>query len=466
MEVLLTHAYYLQRDLHEQAIMKPYPPLGLLYISAWLEKFNIVHEVYDSTFHQPNDQYQFILQHKPKIIGIYTNLVSKIEVIRLMKFIRQDDTLANALIVLGGPDVSYNVENYLHCGADVLVIGEGEQTFVEVVLAWQNNPQVNFTGIAGIAFRNPEGLIEKTPARSKLKDLDQLPWPNRKKIDLSTYLDAWKKHHGKHSITISTQRGCPYTCRWCSVAVYGQSYRRRSPVQVVQEMLHLKEIYQPDQVWFVDDVFTISHRWLEEFNHEVHQHAAVIPFECITRADRLNEQVLRLLKTSGCFRVWIGAESGSQTILDAMDRRVQATYVQDMIRTAKNIGLETGTFIMLGYPGETEQDILMTRDHLLLAQPDLFTITIAYPIKGTPLYDSTERTHQKNLERTTTTDRDIDFKRTYARPYYTFALIWISHTMALSKLNSKGYRFSFKYLTHLGKWVTARLLMHLIKLTS
>lgn len=466
MEVLLTHAYYLQRDLHEQAIMKPYPPLGLLYISAWLEKFNIFHEVYDSTFHLPADQYQFIRQHKPKIIGIYTNLVNKIEVIRLITFIRQSDVLANTFIVLGGPDVTYNVENYLSHGADVLVIGEGEQTFVEVVLAWQNNPQANFTGIAGIAFRNQEGLIEKTPPRPKLKDLDQLPWPNRKKINLSSYLDLWKKHQGKHSVTISTQRGCPYTCRWCSVAVYGQSYRRRSPAQVVQEMLHLKEVYQPDQVWFVDDVFTISHRWLEDFNHEVQKQSAMIPYECITRADRLNEQVLRLLKTSGCFRVWIGAESGSQTILDAMDRRVQATDVQNMIRTAKNIGLETGTFIMLGYPGETEQDIHLTRDHLLLAQPDLFTITITYPIKGTPLYQQTEGMHQKNLDWTTTTDRDIDFKRTYRRAYYTWAIIWINHTMALSKLKLTGTRFNLNYLTHLGKCVTARLLMYLIKMTS
>ena len=135
-------------------------------------------------------------------------------------------------------------------------------------------------------------------------------------INIQKYLDTWKTNHGKSSMTISTQRGCPYTCKWCSTAVYGQSYRRRPAHLVVEEMKMLKEKYNPDAIWFVDDVFTVSHKWLTEFHSEITKKNAIIPFECITRAERLNDEILQLLKEIGCFRIWIGAESGSQKIID------------------------------------------------------------------------------------------------------------------------------------------------------
>lgn len=465
MEVLLTHAYFLKRDERENAVMKPYPPLGLLYISAWLDKFNLAHEIYDTTFQQPEHQRQFILHQRPIIIGIYTNLMTKVEVIRLIKFIRESPDLSRTLIVLGGPDVTFNVDNYLLHGADVLVLGEGEQTFLEVVQSWRQDHGLRFSEVPGIAFYQQDGTILKTPPREKIKDLDDLPRPNRHKINIADYLDSWKNHHGRTSLSISTQRGCPYTCRWCSVAVYGQSYRRRSPQAVVQEMLHMKQTYQVDQLWFVDDVFTISHRWLEEFKEEVITQNALIPFECITRADRLSDNVIKVLKACGCYRVWIGAESGSQAILDAMDRRVNADYVREMIQIAKKNGLETGTFIMLGYPGETDFDVRLTLDHLVKAQPDWFTITITYPIKGTSLDEATKNLQNHKLAWSASTDRDVELTRTYPRWYYTWAIIWINHTMALHKMSSSGSRFSINFLIHLGKSTVARLLMYVIKMT-
>src|SRR5690606_15878093 len=150
-----------------------------------------------------------------------------------------------------------------------------------------------------------------------------------------------------------TQRGCPYTCKWCSTAVYGQSYRRRSPQNVVQELKEIYQNYNPNAIWFVDDVFTVSHKWLNEFAQTLQHNQLTIKFECITRADRLNIEVLQTLKKAGCFRVWIGAESGSQKIIDAMDRRVDVQQVREMIQEAQKLGIQAGTFIMLGYPGET-----------------------------------------------------------------------------------------------------------------
>jgi radical SAM superfamily enzyme YgiQ (UPF0313 family) len=143
----------------------------------------------------------------------------------------------------------------------------------------------------------------------------------------------------------------------------------------------------------------------------------------------MNEEVILKLKASGCFRVWIGAESGSQKIIDLMDRRVEVGQVRDMIRLARHHGLQAGTFIMVGYPGETKEDIFETVHHLKSAEPDLFTITVTYPIKGTPLYAEVEDRFVQQLEWESSTDRDIDFKRTYNRRYYDYAIEMINNEM-------------------------------------
>ncbi len=291
--------------------------------------------------------------------------------------------------------------------------------------------------INGIAYRKKKETI-KTSSRQKLKDLSELPLPNRAGIDLQKYLEVWKKRHGKNTISVSTQRGCPYTCKWCSTAVYGQSYRRRPAKKVVEELLMLRKEYNPDSIWFVDDVFSVSHKWIREFHAEVTQKNAIIPFECITRAERLNDEILQLLKEAGCFRIWIGAESGSQRIIDKMDRRVDVNVVRDMIQKTNNYGIETGTFIMVGYPTETESDIYETIHHLKISNPSQFTITIAYPIKGTSLYTETKQDFTKQLTWNNSTDRDIDFKRKYKRKYYDYAVRKIVNEVNYHKEITKG----------------------------
>ncbi|WNM19369.1 B12-binding domain-containing radical SAM protein [Flavobacterium capsici] len=432
MNILFTHAYYLSDDPKEQKIMKPYPPLGLLYVSGYLKSKNIDNDVFDTTFSNQAEQLKFILEKKPKIICIYTNLMTKIEVIKLIKILKTEK-YSFQKIVLGGPDLTYNVENYLKAGADFLVIGEGEETTFELYNAIVNN--YNFNEIDGIAFLE-NGTIVQTKPRTKFKELDQLPLPNRKAINMQNYLDTWKTNHGQSSMTISTQRGCPYTCKWCSTAVYGQSYRRRPANQVAEEMKMLKEKYNPDAIWFVDDVFTVSHKWLLSFKEEVLKQETIIPFECITRAERLNDEILQLLKDVGCFRIWIGAESGSQTIIDAMDRRVDVNQVKKVIQDTNAIGIETGTFIMLGYPGETEKDITETIQYLKDANPTLYTITIAYPIKGTSLYNEIEHKITQQPDWETSTDREIDFARTYSRKYYQYAVSKVVNEVEFHKAKS------------------------------
>jgi len=445
MSIVLTHAYYLFEDEKEQKIMKPYPPLGLLYVSAYLNQNGIENNVYDSTFYSFDEQLTFIEEKQPKVISIYTNLMTKLNVIKLIHVLTSNEKYGSPKIVLGGPDITYNVENYLQLNVDFLVIGEGEETMSELYNAIVDKQPYN--KIQGIAYQE-DGQIIKTPPRIKIKDVSELPTPNRAAIPVEKYLETWKTHHGQSSMTVSTQRGCPYTCKWCSTAVYGQSYRRRPANLVAEELKSLKDTYNPDSIWFVDDVFTVSHKWIKSFHEEVLKQNAIIPFECITRAERLNDEILQLLKEAGCYRIWIGAESGSQKIVDAMDRRVDINVVKSAIQKTNALGMETGTFIMLGYPGEDEEDINKTVKYLKAANPTHFTITIAYPIKGTSLYNEIEDKITIQPDWNSSTDRDIDFKRAYKKTYYNYALKYVINEVNHQKQKQKGnYMQAFKMKT-------------------
>ncbi|MCY7411010.1 MAG: B12-binding domain-containing radical SAM protein, partial [Chitinophagales bacterium] len=398
LKILFTHAYFLEEDVNEQKILKPYVPLGILSISAYLQEHGFENEVYDSTFSSFQKLAEHLFETKPNVIGIYTNLMTKLNVIKLLHFIKQN--IPTTKIILGGPEVTHHAEKFLKQGADVIVIGEGEQTMLELCAAVsdtcvsneaegvsdtitnpiKNNFNEAINSITGIAFLDSKNELIKTPPREKIKDISTLPFPNRKKVNLQLYFDAWKNKHCASAISVSTMRGCPYTCKWCSRAVYGESYRRRSAAKVAQEIELLQREYSFDTIWFVDDVFTISHKWLKEFYNELNHRKISVRYECITRADRMNEEVIQLLKDSGCFRVWIGAESGSQKVIDAMDRRVDVEQVSEMIRLSKKNGIEAGTFIMLGYPGEDDEDVKQTLQHLKNSDPDYYTITVAYPI--------------------------------------------------------------------------------------
>lgn len=438
MNIVFTHGYFIAEDAKEQEIMRPYVPLGILYISAWLQKHGYDNQVFDSTFSTFEKQKEFILQNKPHVLALYTNLMTKLNVLRTIQFVRSQPELAHTKIILGGPEVRNHVDKFLQHGADYIVLGEGEESMLELVTFIDGKTTASLGEIAGIAYLKEEQTVYNAE-RAKLKNLDELPMPNRTKVNMQLYFDAWKARHGTNAISLNTMRGCPYSCKWCSRAVYGQSYRRRSAKHVVDEMEWISNNYNVDSIWFVDDVFTVSHKWLKEFREELSSRNIHVPFECITRADRMSEEVIRDLKASGCFRVWIGAESGSQKVIDLMDRRVDVNQVREMIRMSQANGIQAGTFIMVGYPGETQEDIFETVTHLKESNPDLFTITVAYPIKGTPLYQEVENVFIEDLPWETSTDRDIDFERTYSRKYYNHAVQHIINEVNAFKAFKTGH---------------------------
>ena len=439
--------------------MRPYVPLGILCISAYLEEHGFDNVVFDSTFSTFEKLKQHLLSDPPDVIGIYTNLMTKLNVLRIIRFMKQHEKLLQAKIILGGPEVRHHVPHFLNAGATVLVLGEGEQTMLDLVRYYHGAAGMKLEEIQGIAFQQQGGDIIRSVPRTNIRHIEGLPFPNRKKVNLQLYFDAWKNKHGESAVSVSTMRGCPYTCKWCSRAVYGQSYRRRTAAQVVAELAFIQGNYDVDTIWFVDDVFTISHQWLREFTTELRQQRIAIRYECISRSDRMNEEVIRLLKESGCFRIWIGAESGSQKVIDAMDRRVEVKQVQEMIQMSKKYGLQAGTFIMVGYPGETDDDVRLTLEHLKKADPDHYTITVAYPIKGTPLYEEVQSSFIEHLPWESSTDRQLDFRRTYSRKYYDYAVRWIYNEMALHRLQHSNPSSLAKAVVYKLKSLATRRLM-------
>jgi radical SAM superfamily enzyme YgiQ (UPF0313 family) len=231
-------------------------------------------------------------------------------------------------------------------------------------------------------------------------------------------VETWRTHHGSGSVNFITARGCPFRCNWCSHQVFGQSHRRRDPALVVDEVEWLLHRYSPDMIWVSDDVFTINHAWLRSYTAEMRRRSLRIPFECISRADRLNDEMLDLLAELGCFRIWIGSESGSQRILDAMDRGVKIEQVQNAVRMSRERGIQSGMFLMWGYEGEELDDIEATIRHVSTSQPDIFFTTVSYPIKGTPYYNRVSDRLVQLEPWGKTSDRELTVKGRHTKRFY------------------------------------------------
>lgn len=458
MKVLLSHGYYLHEDETENKVMMPYPPQGLLHIAAYLENNGMPCTVYDSTFSSFDRFCSFLETGQPQYLGLYVNLMTRPNILRIIDFVKKSEKYGSVNVILGGPDVKHHKEKYLEKGADYCITGEGEEAFFHLVTALEKGGQVEFPGIS---WRDGDNEIHTTGDPVLVDDIDTLPFPDFDMINIEEYFKTWKEHHGYTSLTVSTMRGCPYTCRWCSKAVFGGTYRRRSPLPVVRELSHLLEKYAPERFWMVDDVFTISKEWLREFAEALKKSGTRIRYECISRADRLDMETMELLRHTGCFRLWIGAESGSQDVLDLMDRRVDARQVRDVIKMAREAGMEAGTFLMLGYPGETEKDILETAEHLKEALPDLFTITMTYPIPGTELYTEVEKAGIRVPgEWGCYTDREIEYERPYSTRYYGHAIRFIHHYVMSERTRTEG-----KTIRSLKHAAIARLSQTLMRLT-
>lgn len=417
MDFLLTHGYFLYEDPKELQIMKPYVPLGILYLASHLRAKGFGVEVFDTTFSSRAELFKLLQSEPPSVLGIYANLMTRPNVLEILRVAKE----AGWKTVVGGPEPAAYIAEYLDAGADVVVIGEGEITVEELLPALQAGSARSLEQIQGIAYRCDDGSICRTAPRIQIADLDGQPWPSRESVSIERYLETWREHHGAGSVAMITARGCPFHCNWCSHAVYGKTHRRRKPAGVVDELEWILNRYHPDMLWMADDVFTIHPGWLMQFAAEMQRRGLKIPFECISRADRMSPEVIDTLAELGCFRVWIGSESGSQKILDAMQRGVTLEQVRNAVQRSKARGIQTGMFLMWGYEGEEMEDILATVVHARRCDPDIILTTVAYPIQGTPYYDQVASRVVPQKSWAEGSDRDFAIRDRHSRRFYQFA---------------------------------------------
>lgn len=439
MDLLLTHAYFLGDDRHEAEIMRPYPPLGLLYLASHLSAKGFDVSVFDTTFSDREAFERRLDGARPSVVGIYGNLMTRGQVLEMTRLSKA----RGAVVVLGGPEPYSYADEYLARGADVVVAGEGELTLEELLPHLARTGTSGLQDIAGLAYLREDGSIVRTAPRAAISDLDAQPLPDREAIDLQIYIDTWRQHHGVGSLSLITARGCPFECTWCSHGVFGYGHRRRSPQATADEVEAIVERFSPDMLWYADDVFTIHHRWIFEFAEELDRRGLRVPFETISREDRLNEEVVGALARMGCQKLWIGGESGSQRVLDAMKRKTDVGRLRSMIRLLQKHGIEAGTFVMLGYEGETAEDIEETVAHLRASLPDEFLTTEAYPIKGTPYYDEVADRIFEDRPWEEGSDRDLRIRGRHTRRYYRHVTRWMVNEVAVERFK-KGRSTSLR----------------------
>src|SRR6202789_223434 len=428
-DMLLTHGYFLFEDPKERQIMKPYAPLGILYLCSHLRNRGFDVDVFDTTFSSREELFKYLRFEKPSVLGIYANLMTRGNVVEILSVAKE----AGWTPVVGGPEPgAYSLE-YLQAGAQFVVAGEGELTMEELLQALRSG-ESNFSKVAGLAFLDGNGNFCQNPPRSQIENLDLQPWPAREAIDLHRYVETWRTHHGSGSVNFITARGCPFRCNWCSHQVYGQSPRRRSPIKVVDEVEWLLGEYRPDMMWVSDDVFTINHAWLRTYAAEMKRRSLRIPFECISRADRLNSEMLDLLAELGCFRLWIGSESGSQRTLASLERGVAICQVQNAVHMCRERGIQSGMFLMGGYGGEEMEDMEATIRHVSISQPDIFFTTVSYPIKGTPYYKKMSDRLVQLQPWATSSDRELKIQGRHSQKFYRYADTLLKEEVQLARL--------------------------------
>ncbi len=429
-DILLGHAYFLKYDVVERRVMKPYPPLGILYLSAYLKRGGFDVEVFDATFQDFEDFEQTLERVRPRIVGLYANIITRDNVLRLTRIAKDSGV---EFVIVGGPDAAEWCDTYFRAGVDIVGTNEGERTLEQLIPWLQDKGLESLEQVPGIIFAK-DGSSCRTPPRPVIADLDSLPWPDRDVLEMDDYFKAWKSRHGESSVSLITARGCPYHCSWCSAEIFGHSHRQRSPSNVVDEMLMLKERYKPDIMWISDDVLTINRKWSREFFEEVRRRDAAHPFECLSRADLVDREILQGLADSGCFRIWYGAESGSQKVLDSMQKGTRVEQVREASRITQELGMQSGFFILLGYPEETTADIQMTIDFLRETRPDVVGISVAFPIKGTEFYERVEDRIIPNENWSSRNQNKLLFKGRYPRLYYWFAIRWLVKSVNIDRM--------------------------------
>lgn len=397
-EILIGQSYYLRFDPKLWAAMQPYPPLGSLYAASYLRGHGYDPAFFDAMLAESETEWAAALdREQPRFAVLYEdnfNYLSKMCLLRMRQAAFTMIELARArgcTVIVGGADASDHAELYLARGAHFVLLGEGEQTLGELLDRLTGRGDAPFGTIRGLAFYDARRAVVQTPRRPDIKDLDALPFPAWDLVDVPRYRAIWYQRHGFYSMNAVTSRGCPYHCNWCAKPIWGQRYNVRSPENVVAELRWLGETYHPDHLWFVDDIMGLKPGWTQRFADLLEARRVTIPFKSLQRVDLLLKgDTITALSRAGAKTVWVGAESGSQRILDAMDKGTTVEQIYEAARRLQAAGIEVGFFLQFGYPGETRADIDRTLRMVRDCRPDDIGMSVSYPLPGTKFYRAVE----------------------------------------------------------------------------
>lgn len=428
-KVLLAHSYYLAHDAKQWRKMKPYPPLATLLVASVLRERGFDVELFDAMLAGSEAEFVRALDaSEAAIVGILEdnfNFLTKMCTTRNREAALAMVAAARARsrrVAVNGSDATDHASLYLSAGADAVILGEPELTFAALATAWAADPAAPLDGIAGLALGGGAPRVtplpRKTAVRPFVENLDALPFPAWDLVDAEAYRLAWSRAHGRLSWNIVTTRGCPFHCNWCAKPLYGTRYAQRSPANVAREVRLLVDRIRPDHLWFADDIFGLTPRWIESYAEALAKEGVRVPFSMQSRVDLMTPSAVDALARAGAEEVWMGVESGAQKILDAMDKGTRLEQVRLATRLLKAHGIRPAWFLQLGYPGEDWEDLLATRALVLAERPQDVGVSVSYPLPGTLFY---ERVKAQLGTRTNWSDSDdlaMMFSGTYESAFY------------------------------------------------
>jgi len=389
-------------------------PLGLLYLAAVLEKNDYQPRVFDclnapqsrlmtgegKIIHGLTDDIilETIKKEKPHVVGITNPFTAQIEnAIHIADLVKRVDK--GIVTVIGGPHVSVQSKGLLekNKNIDIGVRGEGEFTFLEIIRRIDRGLPI--TEVANIAYRNERREVIENEFKGFIKNLDELPYPAYHLIDLEKYFNLLRQGLAprptihQRSISMITSRGCPFNCVFCSIHLHmGRFFRAHSSDYVIRHIKYVVDKYRIKHVSFEDDNFTLDMDRCKKILRGIINNRIDITWDTPNgiRADRIDEELVSLMKKSGCLELIFGIESGSQRILDEIiDKNLKLDKVIRAIQLCQEYKIKTKAFFVIGFPGETKKEIIKTRDFAL----DLYKkykvepgLLIATPLIGTRLY--------------------------------------------------------------------------------
>ena len=445
MSVFVANTYYYQYDQKQWETAMPYPPLGTLYAASELRKAGYQTTVFDNNLVKHHSEvYDHLDRVKPEYLVLYDdgfNYLTKMCLTTMQEAAFDVIKRAKSLgctVICNSSDSTDHFQRYHDNGADYVIHGEGETTLIELIdyLEAGDSTQ-HLQGISYLA----QGTVIKNAKRPVSKQLDDLSFPTRADIDIEAYRNIWEGKHGTFALNIATTRGCPYKCNWCAKPIYGNRYNTRSPLDVINEIEYLTTTYNVDYFWMCDDIFGLKPGWVQEFRDLKQERGLKFRYKIQSRADlMLKEDNLDALADSGADTIWLGAESGSQRILDAMDKGTTVEQIYTATKNLKERNVKVAFFLQFGYLTETWEEVQQTIQMVMDLMPDEIGISVSYPLPGTKFYDKVKADLVMKSNWTDSDDLDMMFENTYPTAFYKVLHRYVHNRYRINKglLRLKG----------------------------